>query len=108
MQVSLTRLAVCVPDARLVRRGSTGYGEDGIQSLPGHIGTNDVADCMAALDAAVAEGAGASMRCSRTLTPRDPTPQKTGRKQPVQPGRAVCHKAVSACTAVFATEDLSI
>ena len=26
--------------------------------LPGNIGTNDVADCMAALDAAIAEGAG--------------------------------------------------
>ncbi|KAK9901675.1 hypothetical protein WJX75_007946 [Coccomyxa subellipsoidea] len=37
-------------------RGSTGYGEDSIQSLPGHIGTNDVADCMAALDAAISEG----------------------------------------------------
>ena len=42
-------------------RGSTGYGEDGIQSLPGNIGTNDVADCMAALDAAIAEGAGSPM-----------------------------------------------
>ncbi len=28
-----------------------------MQSLPGNIGTNDVADCMAALDAAIAEGA---------------------------------------------------
>ena len=37
-------------------RGSTGYGEDGIQSLPGNIGTNDVADCMKALDAAITEG----------------------------------------------------
>ena len=37
-------------------RGSTGYGEDGIQSLPGNIGTNDVADCVTALDAAIAEG----------------------------------------------------
>ncbi|CAL5219578.1 g1438 [Coccomyxa viridis] len=37
-------------------RGSTGYGEDGIQSLPGNIGTNDVADCMTALDAAITEG----------------------------------------------------
>lgn len=39
-------------------RGSTGYGEDSIQSLPGNIGTNDVADCMAALDAAISEGTG--------------------------------------------------
>lgn len=38
-------------------RGSTGYGEDGIQSLPGNIGTNDVADCMTALDAAITQGA---------------------------------------------------
>ncbi|EIE20682.1 alpha/beta-hydrolase [Coccomyxa subellipsoidea C-169] len=37
-------------------RGSTGYGEDSIQSLPGYIGTNDIADCMTALDAAVSEG----------------------------------------------------
>lgn len=37
-------------------RGSTGFGEDALQSLPGHIGTNDVEDCVAALDAAVAEG----------------------------------------------------
>jgi acylaminoacyl-peptidase len=27
-------------------RGSIGYGQDSIESLPGHIGTNDVADCM--------------------------------------------------------------
>ncbi|KAK9836232.1 hypothetical protein WJX84_008783 [Apatococcus fuscideae] len=37
-------------------RGSTGFGEDSIQSLPGHIGTTDVADCIAALDHAIAEG----------------------------------------------------
>ena len=38
-------------------RGSTGFGESSIQSLPGSIGTTDVADCMAALNAAVAAGA---------------------------------------------------
>lgn len=37
-------------------RGSTGFGEDSIQSLPGHISVNDVEDCIAALDHAVAEG----------------------------------------------------
>lgn len=37
-------------------RGSTGFGEDGVQSLPGHIGHYDVEDCMAALDATVAAG----------------------------------------------------
>ena len=34
-------------------RGSTGFGEAGIQSLPGRIGTADVADCMTALDSAI-------------------------------------------------------
>lgn len=37
-------------------RGSTGYGEDSIQSLPGRAGTNDVADCMMALQAAIDQG----------------------------------------------------
>lgn len=37
-------------------RGSLGFGEDSIQSLPGHIGSNDVADCIACLDAAVETG----------------------------------------------------
>ena len=37
-------------------RGSTGFGEASVQSLPGAIGTNDVADCMAALQAAVDAG----------------------------------------------------
>ncbi|KAF8057927.1 Serine/threonine-protein phosphatase PP1 isozyme 1 [Scenedesmus sp. PABB004] len=37
-------------------RGSTGFGEAGVQSLPGHIGRHDVEDCVAALDAAVAAG----------------------------------------------------
>jgi acylaminoacyl-peptidase len=39
-------------------RGSTGYGEDSIQSLPGRAGTNDVADCMTALQAAIDQGQG--------------------------------------------------
>ena len=38
-------------------RGSTGFGEDSIQSLPGNIGTNDVLDCMACLEAAAETGA---------------------------------------------------
>lgn len=42
-------------------RGSLGFGEAGVQSLPGHVGHYDVEDCMAALDAAVAAGACAAM-----------------------------------------------
>lgn len=37
-------------------RGSTGFGEKSIQSLPGHISSNDVADCMSALCAAKEAG----------------------------------------------------
>ena len=37
-------------------RGSTGYGQAALASLPGRIGTADVADCMDALQAAVALG----------------------------------------------------
>ena len=37
-------------------RGSTGFGEASIQSLPGNIGVNDVADCLASLQAAVDAG----------------------------------------------------
>ena len=37
-------------------RGSLGFGEDCVQSLLGNIGTNDVADCIAALDAAIEQG----------------------------------------------------
>ena len=37
-------------------RGSTGYGEAALQSLPGAIGKNDVADCLASLQAAVDAG----------------------------------------------------
>ncbi|PNH08402.1 Acylamino-acid-releasing enzyme [Tetrabaena socialis] len=36
-------------------RGSTGYGQAALASLPGAIGRNDVDDCLAAVDAAVAE-----------------------------------------------------
>lgn len=38
-------------------RGSTGFGENSIQSLPGNIATNDVLDCMACLQAAIETGA---------------------------------------------------
>ncbi|KAG2430962.1 hypothetical protein HXX76_009928 [Chlamydomonas incerta] len=37
-------------------RGSTGYGQAALASLPGTIGRNDVDDCMASVEAAVAEG----------------------------------------------------
>ncbi|GAB4823018.1 hypothetical protein N2152v2_010064 [Parachlorella kessleri] len=37
-------------------RGSVGFGEASIQSLPGHIGTNDVADCWDSLQAAIDKG----------------------------------------------------
>lgn len=37
-------------------RGSTGFGESALQSLPGSIGTNDVSDCFAALTAAIDHG----------------------------------------------------
>lgn len=51
-------LAACGYTAVLVNfRGSQGFGEDNVQSLPGNVGVHDVADCIAALDAAVAEGA---------------------------------------------------
>ena len=39
-------------------RGSTGQGEDALNSLPGQIGTNDVADCLAMMDDANARGYG--------------------------------------------------
>jgi len=37
-------------------RGSTGFGEDSLQSLPGRIGEQDVKDCMSALKAASNKG----------------------------------------------------
>jgi hypothetical protein len=37
-------------------RGSLGFGEDFVQSLPGNAGSHDVADCIAALDEAIAQG----------------------------------------------------
>ena len=50
-------LAACGYTAVMVNfRGSQGFGEDNIQSLPGNVGVHDVADCIAALDAAVAAG----------------------------------------------------
>lgn len=50
----LTALGYCIIAVNY--RGSLGFGEAGVQSLPGHIGHNDVEDCVAALDAAVAAG----------------------------------------------------
>ena len=40
------------------RRGSTGFGQEALASLPGNIGTNDILDCMAALQQAVHAGEG--------------------------------------------------
>ncbi|KAG2495995.1 hypothetical protein HYH03_005919 [Edaphochlamys debaryana] len=37
-------------------RGSTGYGQAALASLPGNIGSADVDDCVASVEAAVAEG----------------------------------------------------
>ena len=37
-------------------RGSTGFGQEALASLPGNIGTNDVLDCKAALQHAVDSG----------------------------------------------------
>lgn len=37
-------------------RGSTGFGEACVQALPGRAGTDDVADCMTALAAAIEKG----------------------------------------------------
>ncbi|EFJ40104.1 hypothetical protein VOLCADRAFT_100173 [Volvox carteri f. nagariensis] len=50
----LTRLgyAVLCPNYR----GSTGYGQSALLSLPGRIGRQDVDDCMAALETAVQQG----------------------------------------------------
>ena len=54
---SLAFLAAAGYAAVLVNfRGSTGYGEGGVQSLPGAVGAADAADCLAALDAAAAAG----------------------------------------------------
>lgn len=50
----LTALGYCVIAVNY--RGSLGFGEGGVQSLPGHVGHHDVEDCVAALDAAVAAG----------------------------------------------------
>lgn len=38
-------------------RGSLGFGRQALESLPGHIGSQDVEDCMAALEAALDTGA---------------------------------------------------
>ena len=42
-------------------RGSTGYGQEALSSLPGNIGTNDVLDCKAALQQAVDAGEGGAI-----------------------------------------------
>ena len=36
-------------------RGSVGFGADFVRQLPGHVGTRDVSDCLAALDYAKAK-----------------------------------------------------
>lgn len=41
-------------------RGSTGFGEASIQSLPGHVSVHDVRDCWDSLQAAVEKGVWAS------------------------------------------------
>ena len=52
-----TFLAACGYCVILVNyRGSTGFGEKLLQSLPGNIGVNDVEDCIAALDLAIEKG----------------------------------------------------
>jgi acetyl esterase/lipase len=50
----LTALGYCVIAVNY--RGSLGFGEAGVQSLPRHAGHYDVEDCVASLDAAVAAG----------------------------------------------------
>ncbi|XP_044953945.1 acylamino-acid-releasing enzyme 2-like isoform X1 [Hordeum vulgare subsp. vulgare] len=37
-------------------RGTLGYGEEALQSLPGKVGSQDVKDCLAALDHTIKEG----------------------------------------------------
>ena len=37
-------------------RGTLGYGEEALQSLPGKVGSQDVQDCLAALDHVIKEG----------------------------------------------------
>lgn len=55
---SISFLAACGYNVITVNyRGSTGFGEASLQSLPGNIGTADVQDCMAALEHFASEGA---------------------------------------------------
>eukprot|EP00891_Asterochloris_glomerata_P009161 jgi/Astpho2/9161/Aster-07805 len=48
--------ALCIPGGRAGVQGYAGFGEAALQSLPGNVGDHDVADCMAALDAAAKTG----------------------------------------------------
>lgn len=55
---SISFLAACGYNVITVNyRGSTGFGEASLQSLPGRIGTADVRDCLSALEHFVSEGA---------------------------------------------------
>eukprot|EP00249_Psilotum_nudum_P023449 c28878_g1_i1 orf=28-2523(+) len=45
-------------------RGSIGYGEEALQSLSGHFGSQDVADVLAALDFVIGEGLADSRSCA--------------------------------------------
>ena len=55
---SISFLAACGYNVLTVNyRGSTGFNEEFLQSLPGRIGTADVQDCMSALHHFIAEGA---------------------------------------------------
>lgn len=55
---SISFLAACGYNVLTVNyRGSTGFGEPSLQSLPGNIGSADVQDCMSALQHFIKEGA---------------------------------------------------
>ena len=54
---SISFLAACGYNVITINyRGSTGFGEASLQSLPGKIGTTDVRDCMSALEHFASEG----------------------------------------------------
>ncbi len=56
LSLSLSHPPQPTPPTQKTHRGSTGFGEVSVQSLPGNIGTHDVEDCRAALAAAAAAG----------------------------------------------------